>query len=154
MIKNGDIQNVSERIRIVDKQIRGNASVFTAVWENIPESATDTMLLATNNRGVFFHTPEGNKHLVFKYPVNVGEKWHNPFEGGTIECISTKESLQTPTGRFNCVIYRFADEGDIQNGTFYLQVYLCPGIGYIAEQRRRDEAVFDWFKLKSYQVNK
>ena len=46
------------------------------------------------------------------------------------------------------------DDDDIQNSTFYLEVYMCPDIGWVAEQRRKDsENGFDWFLLKSYQLN-
>lgn len=156
-VKDTNQNYVVQRIRVIGSQTLNKSNtvdVFKVVWENIEEAVNDTAFIKNENNGVYFYSEDANKVIIFKYPVNVGDSWNNPFEGGIIECISTSEPIETPAGNFNCIVYRFADEGDIEQSTFYLEVYMSPNIGWVAEQRAKDSGPgFDWFRLNSYELN-
>jgi len=154
---NSNSSTIVERIRVIGTQLLHNTEVSIIVWESLEDnSSNDTMAFNIEKDGVYGYW-EGDiepKALIFKYPVNVGETWSYPWtlDGGTAECISTNEQIQTPAGEFNCIVYRVGTEDDIQNDTFWLEAYMCPGVGWVASRTKNNES-FDWLYLQSYELN-
>ena len=114
------------------------SEVHEWVWENLEQAYLDTVFLKIESEGVYW------------YPVNVGKSWPFPPEGdeAKIECISTNEQKETPVGIFSCIVYRF-----IENDRAYLEMYMSPNIGIVAKHWDSEGWGFDWYLLKSYQIN-
>ena len=148
---------VSRRLRIVGTESLAKSNlvdVFTVVMEEVATSDTDTMLVRNESDGIHFYEDNGGHALVFKYPVSAGDSWDNPFESVSITCMSTNEAVQTPAGNFTCIVYRLADTGDIAQGTYYLELYMAPGVGWVADHSPADGGQPEqWHRLNSYQVN-
>ena len=102
---------------------------------------SDSDLMATNETMDI-------EYLFLKYPVEVGDEWYNPFEGGTIMCLSTNQSIDTPAGNFNCLVYGLYE--DDNNEIPYTEIYCYPNIGFIAIHSNEDD---EWSLLNHYSID-
>lgn len=62
--------------------------------------------------------------LYFKYPASVGDIYN--FIEGSIEIISTNETVKVLVGEFNCIVYKITDKKGV-----LVKFYISPGTGYV-----------------------
>ncbi len=153
-VLNSQTDKIVQSMTVIGLKNINNLEIPMIKWEDHESGYSDTSLFNSEDDGIYGYSEEGSKFLVFKYPVKVGEFWFNPFEGGKIECISTNKTVQTPAGKFNCIVYRFYGEERGQSLKIYLEAYMCPNIGWVANKKIDDDQEDEWYYLKSYQINR
>ena len=147
-----NMDSIVEKIEVIGTKMINNNEISQLKFYDYENNYIDTLLFKNENDGVYFYTEKGQKYLVFKYPVKVGDKWFNVFEAGQIECISTNTSIQTPAGKFSCVVYRFSGKEEDQSLKAYTEVYMSPNVGWVASKEIEDGQSDKWFYLKSYHL--
>lgn len=87
-------------------------------------------LLADESGGLYDYSSLTGPSLAFKYPGNVGDTWNALMDVSTTyqaTIQSTNASVTVPKGTYVCYDYKL-----LLNSEPGLEVYMCPGVGFVA----------------------
>ncbi|HUI29251.1 MAG TPA: hypothetical protein VLX91_03465 [Candidatus Acidoferrales bacterium] len=87
--------------------------------------------IANESDGLWtYDSSSGGSSLVFKYPANVGDNWDavmNTSIAYQVTVQSVNATINVPKGTYTCYDYKM-----LLNSQPGLEVYLSPGIGFVA----------------------
>ena len=101
-------------------------TLYRLFWYNRPY---DSVYVTNESDGIWAYKlgSQGYSILIFKYPINAGDRYIGGKNGDTVICISTNATVVTPLGTYTgCVQYAMKDYG-----IFKEYSYLKPGIGEV-----------------------
>ena len=150
-VKSTNLDSSFWKLEVIGTKKIQDEEVQVVLWENLKENYRDTILYRSEDDGIYGFE-KGKKFLLFKYPVKTGDKW-SFVEEGEVKCISTNTQIQTPAGKFSCIVYQFSRKEEDNTLKIYLNVYMHPGVGWIASEIIEDTQPTEWFYLKSYHLN-
>lgn len=99
-------------------------------WYSISSTVFSTLYLTNKSDGIWTSGSSTAPCLIFKYPANVGDNWNAQVDPSTTFQISLQSktiSVTVPKGTYTCYEYRL-----ITNSQPYLDLYLSPGVGFVA----------------------
>ncbi len=108
-----------------------------------------------------------HKTLLFKYPAEVGDSWttvridYDHWDGFyyldtlTVDLVSKDETIETPTGNFQCHVYHYRKKLDDIFVPLDYYHYFIPDVGRIAfiSKWADDQAIFDKMLLIDYKLS-
>ncbi len=106
--------------------ITSDTVVAGETWYNLSNFSSG--MFCRNRSDGFWVMQSGVQFLFFKYPGSAGDTWTSG--GQSVELRATDSSMTTSKGTFRCHVYELTY--GYQAGE-YLYIYLCPGIGMVAE---------------------
>ncbi len=87
-------------------------------------------LIAQESNGLWTYSSSAGSSLVFKYPANVGDSWSSQMDASTtyqVTLESNDASVTVQKGTYSCYDYQM-----LLNSQPGLEVYLSPGVGFVA----------------------
>lgn len=109
--------------------VASDTVVSGVTWYHVSSLVIDG-LFANKSDGLWGLGPTAGGSVVLKYPANAGDTWNVQADASTNYTVvlqSDSASVTVPKGTYSCYDYKM-----IINSEPEIEVYMCPGVGFVA----------------------